>query len=129
MVGPAPWPYWSPDRKYVYAQDPESADQSVFRVRIRDCKLKGVATMQHFTRPDVKTFSLTGLTPGGSLLVSIRRGQDEICAVDVCPRPHGQTGLHWAAQGGHVDAVRELLRRRAPVDVDFAGACRGKIVR
>src|SRR5207244_11260055 len=32
------------------------------------------------------------------------------------PRPHGQTGLHWAAHGGHVETVRDLLRRRAPVD-------------
>lgn len=30
---------------------------------------------------------------------------------------HGQTGLHAAAAGGHVDTVRLLLRRRAPVDV------------
>jgi hypothetical protein len=36
---------------------------------------------------------------------------------ELMPRPHGQTGLHWAAHGGHVDAVRALLRRHAPVDV------------
>ena len=29
---------------------------------------------------------------------------------------HGQTGLHWAAGGGHVETVRVLLRRGAPVD-------------
>jgi hypothetical protein len=32
------------------------------------------------------------------------------------PRPHGQTGLHWAAHGAHVDAVKLLLTRHAPVD-------------
>lgn len=36
---------------------------------------------------------------------------------EVLPRPHGQTGLHWAAHGGHVETVKALLRRRAPVDV------------
>jgi ankyrin repeat protein len=29
---------------------------------------------------------------------------------------HGQTGLHGAAAGGHVDTVRLLLQRRAPLD-------------
>lgn len=33
------------------------------------------------------------------------------------PRPHGQTGLHWAAYGAHVDTVRVLLKRHAAVDV------------
>jgi hypothetical protein len=32
------------------------------------------------------------------------------------PRPHGQTGLHWAAFNAHVDAVEALLKRHAPVD-------------
>jgi hypothetical protein len=36
---------------------------------------------------------------------------------ELFPRPHGQTGLHWAAHGGHVHTVKALLRRRAPVDV------------
>jgi ankyrin repeat protein len=32
-------------------------------------------------------------------------------------RPHGNTGLHQAAYGGHADIVKLLLERRAPVDV------------
>jgi hypothetical protein len=32
------------------------------------------------------------------------------------PRPHGQTGLHWAAFNAHVDAVKALVKRHAPID-------------
>lgn len=31
--------------------------------------------------------------------------------------PHGETGLHWAAFGGHVDIVKRLLERQAPLDL------------
>ena len=47
-----------------------------------------------------------------------------INAGELLPRPHGQTGLHWAAHGGHIDAVKALLRRGAPVsarDKRFGG--------
>ena len=44
----------------------------------------------------------------------LRRGQD----VDArLPRHHGQTGLHWAAWGAHVDTVRTLLAAGASVDI------------
>jgi hypothetical protein len=32
-------------------------------------------------------------------------------------QPHGETGLHWAAYGGHPAIVKKLLKRKAPVDV------------
>jgi hypothetical protein len=31
--------------------------------------------------------------------------------------PHGQTGLHWAAWGAHVDTLQTLLDAGAPVDI------------
>jgi ankyrin repeat protein len=39
---------------------------------------------------------------------------------EVLPRPHKQTGLHWAALGGHVDTVKALLKHRPPLDVKDA---------
>ena len=36
--------------------------------------------------------------------------------IDTRLRHHGQTGLHWAAGGGHVETVRVLLHRNAPVN-------------
>jgi ankyrin repeat protein len=37
--------------------------------------------------------------------------------VDVGTIHHGETSLHWAAYGGHVEIVKSLLARNAPVDV------------
>jgi len=36
---------------------------------------------------------------------------------DVGAQPHGETGLHWAAYGGHFHIVKLLLKRKAPVDI------------
>jgi ankyrin repeat protein len=47
-----------------------------------------------------------------------------VIARDVLARPHQQTGLHWAAYGGHVETVKALLKYRPKLDVrdaSFAG--------
>jgi ankyrin repeat protein len=38
--------------------------------------------------------------------------------IDVGERHRGETGLHWAALGAHVEIVKLLLERKAPVDVE-----------
>ena len=37
--------------------------------------------------------------------------------IDVGERHHGETGLHWAAYGGHWEIVQLLLEREAPLDL------------
>jgi hypothetical protein len=37
--------------------------------------------------------------------------------MDASAQPHGETGLHWAAYGGHAEIVKLLLKWKAPVDV------------
>jgi ankyrin repeat protein len=38
--------------------------------------------------------------------------------INVGERHRGETGLHWAAHGAHVEIVKLLLERKAPVDVE-----------
>jgi hypothetical protein len=43
----------------------------------------------------------------------LQRGMDAAAKL----KHHGQTGMHWAAYGGHADTVRVLLGHHAPVNV------------
>jgi hypothetical protein len=43
----------------------------------------------------------------------LQRGMDAAAKL----KHHGQTGIHWAAYGGHANTVRVLLRHHAPVNV------------
>jgi len=76
-------PYWSRDGKYVYAHDLSGEAQPLFRVRISDHKVEVITTWNQFNRADAKAYSLAGLTPDGSPLVSLIRSQDDIYALDV----------------------------------------------
>jgi hypothetical protein len=42
---------------------------------------------------------------------------DKGIGIDERGKPHGQTGLHWAAYNAHVDTVKLLLARNARVDL------------
>jgi len=87
-------PYWSRDSRYVYAQDIESVDQPVFRVRISDHKQEVVTTLNQFARADVTAYSLAGLTPDGEPLASLIRSSSDRSPTYSTPacRAHGWSG-------------------------------------
>ena len=37
--------------------------------------------------------------------------------IDVATQVHGMTGLHWAVIGGHLDTIKLLLERKAPLEI------------
>jgi ankyrin repeat protein len=47
--------------------------------------------------------------------------------LDIGALAHGMTGLHWAMVGGHLDTIKVLLRRGAPLEVEnnFGGTVLG----
>lgn len=73
--------------------------------------------------------SLAGATPGqvrDAFTWACEYGRAEVVAYLLArgqevnarlPKHHGQTGLHWAAWGGHDDTVRVLLAAGARVDL------------
>jgi Tol biopolymer transport system component len=77
-------PYWSPDGKYVYIQEMlGNSQQPIRRVRVSDRKVETVATTENFLRSDIAGYSLTGITPDGSPLVSLVRATGDLYALDV----------------------------------------------
>jgi len=78
------FPHWSPDGKYVYIQElMGSVGEPIRRVRVLDGKVETVATQENFLRSDISGYSLTGLAPDGSPLVSFIRATGDLYALDV----------------------------------------------
>ena len=77
-------PYWSPDARYVYIQEMVgNSQQPIRRVRVSDRKLETVATAENFLRSDIAGYSLTGIAPDGSPLVSLVRATGDLYALEV----------------------------------------------
>lgn len=78
------FPYWSPEGRYVYIQEMlGNSQQPIRRVRVSDGRVETVATAENFLRSDIAGYSLTGLTPDGSPLVSLVRATGDLYALDV----------------------------------------------
>ncbi len=76
-------PRWSPESQYVFSQDASESSQPIFRVRVSDLKTERVATFEQILRGDVRNYSLAGITPDGSPVVSFILGYSDIYALDL----------------------------------------------
>ncbi len=78
------FPYWSPHGEYVYVQELLGNPQEpIQRVRVSDCRVETVATAENFLRSDISGFSLTGVAPDGSPVVSLVRATADLYALDI----------------------------------------------
>jgi DNA-binding winged helix-turn-helix (wHTH) protein/Tol biopolymer transport system component len=77
-------PHWTSDARTLYVQGLlEGPEQPVYRIQLSARKVEKVATLKDFLRSDLKAYSLTGLTPDGSPLVSIFRGTADLYAIEI----------------------------------------------
>ena len=75
---------WSSDSKYVYYQRISGGeDQPVFRVRISDRMIEQVTSSKQILSADVLSYSLTGLTPDDSPVVSFLHRNSDIYSLEL----------------------------------------------
>jgi hypothetical protein len=78
----AAYPNWSRDGSYIYFADPYTKESTLYRVRISDRKVEGLATVD----PHILTWATvgkwTGLAPDDSPLVLRDTSVEEIYALD-----------------------------------------------
>ena len=76
--------YWSRDSNWIYFQDlKDGVDQPISRIHLASGRVERVAGLSQFERADALAYSLTGITPDGSPLVSLILGRGEVYALDL----------------------------------------------
>lgn len=75
---------WSSDSKYVYYQHVfVGEEQPLFRVRISDHNVEQVTSMRQILRADVLSYTMTGLTPDNSPLISLLHANSDVNALEL----------------------------------------------
>lgn len=75
---------WSADSKYVYYQHHYGGEeQPIFRVRVRDRQVEPITSSREILRSDVLSYTMTGLAPDDSPLVSLLRRNSDIYALQL----------------------------------------------
>jgi len=75
---------WSSDSRYVYYQHiDEGEEQPLFRVSVGDRKVERITSARQILRSDILSYSMTGLTPDNSPLVSLVRRNSDVYALEL----------------------------------------------
>jgi len=75
---------WSSDSKYVYYQHVFAGEeQPIFRVRVSDRRTEQITSSHEILRADVLSYSMTGITPDNSPLVSLTHTNSNIYALEL----------------------------------------------
>lgn len=75
---------WSADSRYVYYQHiDEGEEQPLFRVGVEDHKVERITSARQILRSDILSYSMTGLTPDNSPLVSLVRRNSDVYALEL----------------------------------------------
>jgi dipeptidyl aminopeptidase/acylaminoacyl peptidase len=75
---------WSSDSKYVYYQHISGGEeQPFFRVRVSDHQVEQVTSSKEIFSADVLSYSLTGLMPDNSAVVSFLHRNSDIYSLEL----------------------------------------------
>jgi Tol biopolymer transport system component/DNA-binding winged helix-turn-helix (wHTH) protein len=75
---------WSADGRYVYYQHLFGGEeQPIYRVRLSDRKVEQITSSHQILRADVLSYSMTGLAPDNSPLVSLLRRNSDVYALEL----------------------------------------------
>ena len=75
---------WSSDSRYVYYQHiDEGEEQPLFRVSVGDRRVERITSARQILRSDILSYSMTGLTPDNSPLVSLVRRNSDVYALEL----------------------------------------------
>lgn len=74
---------WSSDSAYVYYQQYFAAEQPIFRVSIRDHKVEQITSLRQILRADLMSYTMNGLTPDNSPLVSLLHTNSDVHALEL----------------------------------------------
>ena len=76
-------PVWSQDSRYIYFQDVLDEDEPVRRMNIHTRKVERVFDCSALLQAGVQRCGFEDLTPDGSLVLRLTRGDHDIYALDL----------------------------------------------